>query len=311
MTFSGLLAYPITPLDARGGVDHAVLFDHVAQLCESPRPMDGTATGPDGVVVLGTSGSFAYLDREERRAVVETACNAAAGTGVPVAAGISAMTTREVLALAHDAEEAGADGLVLNALSYVPLTSPEVAHQVETVAQAVAAPLCLYNNPGTTGFDMPVSLAADLASLGPVVAFKDTAPNAAEFARRREVLTASTAPGDRLAHGLSSARLMLDSLAPADAWHSGLIAFFPREFRVLFEAARRRQRGERPDETTRGLQSRLSALNAVIMKLRPISGLHALARELGLSTAPPRLPLLPVDAAGRERLVEVLRPLRG
>ena len=56
------------------------------------------------------------------------------------------------------------------------LRSPEIADQVETVASSVALPLCLDNNPSTTGFVYPVDLAAepelnlyDMAALVPIV----------------------------------------------------------------------------------------------------------------------------------------------
>lgn len=296
MDFRGVLAYPITPLLGGGAIDHAELFSHVAQVCEA---------GPDGVVVLGTSGGFAYLSREERREVVETAVAAAQGTGVPVAAGISAMTTAEVQRLAWDAENAGADGYVLNALSYIPLTSAEVADQVETLVQSTALPLCVYNNPVTTGFDLPVELAADLAELETVVAFKDTAADRETFERRRAYLAARRRP-DELAHGLSSARLMLEEACPADAWHSGLVAFFPREFARLFAVANGAEGGQEAER----LRVALAGLNRVIMGIRPVSGLHALARETGVATAPPRRPLAPVTRDDAETLASAVAMVR-
>jgi 4-hydroxy-tetrahydrodipicolinate synthase len=295
MDFRGVLAYPITPLRSGGAVDHAELFSHVAQLCEA---------GPDGVVVLGTSGSFAYLSREERREVVETSVAAAQGTGVPVAAGISAMTTAEVQRLAWDAENAGADGYVLNALSYIPLTSAEVADQVETLVQSTSLPLCVYNNPTTTGFDLPVELAADLAELETVVAFKDTAADRAAFERRRGYLAERRA--HELAHGLSSAQLMLEEACPADAWHSGLIAFFPREFARVFAVANGAEGGADVER----LRTALAGLNKAVMRARPISGLHALARETGVATAPPRRPLAPVGREDVEALASAVSMVR-
>lgn len=103
-------------------------------------------SGVDSICVLGTAGSFAYLSSEARHRGAHGR-QAAAGSGIPVGAGVSAMTTQDVLELAWDAESAGADGLVLNPLSYVALRSPEIADQVETVASSVALPLCLDNNP--------------------------------------------------------------------------------------------------------------------------------------------------------------------
>lgn len=68
MTFSGVIAYPITPFLPGGGLDLESLELRHGQL---------TRSGVDGVVVLGTSGSFAYLSTEERTQVVKVAVEAA------------------------------------------------------------------------------------------------------------------------------------------------------------------------------------------------------------------------------------------
>ena len=173
MTFTGLVAYPITPFQQGGRLDLESFGRYVGRLSRS---------GVDALVVLGSSGSFAYLSGEERAEVVGVAVEAARGSGVPVGAGISAMTTREVLEMAYAAENGGADGLVLNPLSYIPLVSQEIADQVETVSGAVSLQLCIYNNPTTTGFTYPVELAAELSWLENVSAFKDTADSPADAA---------------------------------------------------------------------------------------------------------------------------------
>ena len=101
MTFTGLVAYPITPFQQGGRLDLESFGRYVGRLSRS---------GVDALVVLGSSGSFAYLSGEERAEVVGVAVEAARGSGVPVGAGISAMTTREVLEMAYAAENSGGAG---------------------------------------------------------------------------------------------------------------------------------------------------------------------------------------------------------
>ncbi len=55
--FRGLSAFPLTPADADGVVDtdaFAVMIDRLV------------AAGVDSVAVLGSTGTYAYLDRSER-----------------------------------------------------------------------------------------------------------------------------------------------------------------------------------------------------------------------------------------------------
>ena len=293
MEFSGVLAYPITPFRPGGDLDLDSLEHSVARLARS---------GVAGIVVLGTSGSFAYLDPHERSEVVRTAVTAAAGSQTPVGVGISAMTTREVLALAYEAENDGADGLVLNPLSYIPLVSQEIADQVETVASSVPLPLCLYNNPATTGFNYPVELAAELSWLDNVVAFKDTAPSGRLFHSRHLVFDQLCDP--RTVHGASGDRLIVDA-HPGVPWHTGMAALLAPEYVAFHRAV-----GDGDPEGTERWSAALRPLLRVMAGQRPLSALYALAEVCGVRTGPPRRPLLPVPSRGKRLLAAAVEQVR-
>lgn len=111
---TGLSAFPLTPI-ADDTVDERAFARIVERL----------ATGDvDSITALGSTGSYAYLDRDERRRAVELAV-AAAGE-VPVLAGIGHVRTREVLLHADDAQAAGAAALLLAPVTYQALTDDEV-----------------------------------------------------------------------------------------------------------------------------------------------------------------------------------------
>ncbi|MDO4919719.1 dihydrodipicolinate synthase family protein [Kocuria sp.] len=293
MTFSGVIAYPVTPLRPGGGLDLDSLERTVATLARS---------GVAGIVVLGTSGLFAYLDANERAEVVRTAVRAASGSGTPVGAGISAVTTREVLQLAYSAENNGADGLVLSPVSYIPLVSQEIADQVETVASAVSLPLCLYNNPSTTGFTYPVELAAELSWLDNVVAFKDTASSGRLFHSRQLLFAQQAEPGT--AHGVSRDQLIVGE-HPAAAWHSGMAALLAPEFVAFHDAVLH----DRAEEVA-AWSAALDPLVQLMGHERPLSVLYALAEVCGVRTSAPRRPLLPISSRGRRALAEAVERLR-
>jgi 4-hydroxy-tetrahydrodipicolinate synthase len=277
MDFSGLIAYPLTPFHSSGEVSHEdlrLLIDGLA------------SSGVDAVTVLGSSGSFAYLDGGERRDVARTSVEAMAGR-LPVAVGISSVGTREVLEAAVDAQQAGAAGLVLSPVSYVPLTEDEVLAQVRSVCAETDLPVCLYNNPRTTQFDYSLMLVAELAELPSVVAFKDTAADARTFNIRRTELAALTS--GELRHGVSGDSLMLSGEVAADAWHSGPAALLPAAYARLRRAVVRRD----PQEVDR-IRRVLGPIVDRVGGLRKISGLHLLARACGYAAGDPRPPLLPI-----------------
>ena len=282
MVFTGVVAYPLTPFDADGAVNSAELALLVDRLAQS---------GVDSIAVLGSSGSFAYLDAEERKQVLAKAIEAAAGR-MPVAAGISAVATREVVAGARAAEQLGADGVVISPVSYLPLTDDELVALVEEAASATTLPICLYNNPSTTQFSIDVELVARLAHVPTLVAFKDTAATPAEFAQRSARLRGSL---DRpLSHGVSGDSLIATGEVAADAWHTGLAALLPASY-LAFRAAVIQGDSAR----IAAERSRLVPVVQAVQRLRKLSGLHALGRACGVDAGDPRRPLLPI--AGSEQ----------
>lgn len=141
--FRGLSAFPLTPANADGVVDteaFAIMIDRLA------------AAGVDSIAVLGSTGTYAFLDRSERSRALAAAVETVAGD-VPLIAGIGAMRTSWVKELARDAERLGADGLLLAPVSYAPLTQDEVFAHFDATAAATGLRICIDNNPSTTHSD--------------------------------------------------------------------------------------------------------------------------------------------------------------
>src|SRR2546426_6227989 len=88
-----------TPLTKQGSVDADATRRLVDFHIES---------GIDGLLPLGTSGEFALLSREERQALVNTVVDQA-DSRVPVVAGVSDPSIKNVLQFSSDAKKAGAD----------------------------------------------------------------------------------------------------------------------------------------------------------------------------------------------------------
>lgn len=125
----GLSAFPLTPI-AQDAVDEAAFVGIVERVATA---------GVDSITALGSTGSYAYLDRAERRRVVELAASAAGG--VPVIAGIGHVRTREVLRHLDDAQTAGATGVLLAPMTYQALTDDEVYELFADVDAASSVPV--------------------------------------------------------------------------------------------------------------------------------------------------------------------------
>src|SRR6187549_2905392 len=126
MTFArGLSAFPITPMNTNGRVDTPALRRLVAPLA---------AAKVDSIGLLGSTGSYPFLSRDERRRATEAAIAEVNGR-VPVLVGIGALRTNETIELARDAKAAGAGAGLLAPVSYTPLTEDEVFEHFRTVAE--------------------------------------------------------------------------------------------------------------------------------------------------------------------------------
>jgi 4-hydroxy-tetrahydrodipicolinate synthase len=210
--FTGLSAFPLTPVDESGAIDEPAFARLVSRLAEA---------GVDSIGALGSTGSYAYLDRAERAAATRLAVGAAGG--VPVMVGIGAVRTEQVIAHAHDAQAAGAAAVMLAPVSYQPLTADEVYGLYADVAAELSVPLCVYDNPGTTHFAFSDDLHAGVAALPRVGAIKLPGPGAAE---RIGALRARVPEG--VALGVSGDQFAAGALeAGADVWFSVLGGLFP------------------------------------------------------------------------------------
>lgn len=272
--FTGLLAYPITPLMHDDEPDLGALAHLVRGACKA---------GVSGVTVLATSGAGVTFDRGERSAVVQAAKEAASAgeDTLPVYAAVSAAATREVLDLARDAEQAGADGLVLTPFSYLPLSDGEVRALLLAVSGATELPLCFYNKPQQTQYDLSPQTLAYLADAANVVAVKETMrrPDVNERVSQFRDVT-----GNGFSVGLSSDVHLLQELPDVDAWHSGLAGLLPGEYARVWQLA---LAGEQQG-------AELSMLASIAQTLagmpHPIGGLHALSNVIGVPTEGPRGP---------------------
>lgn len=142
----GLSAFPITPCFPDGRVDTDALQGVLDRLASA---------GVDSIGLLGSTGSYAYLTRSERRRAVEAAVACVAGR-VKLLVGVGALRTDEAVAMAQDAKAAGADAGLLAPVSYAPLTDEEVFGLFDAVAKA-GLPLYIYNNPAATRFSFEVT----------------------------------------------------------------------------------------------------------------------------------------------------------
>jgi 4-hydroxy-tetrahydrodipicolinate synthase len=117
--------------------------------------------GVPGLIVLGTTGEFLSVTDDERTQIVETTVRHVDGR-VPVLVGAMNAHTPNAVRYSREAEELGADGLMILPPYYFTPTEDEIFAYYRAICDAVSIPIMLYNNPVTSNVDMSAKLVARL-----------------------------------------------------------------------------------------------------------------------------------------------------
>jgi 4-hydroxy-tetrahydrodipicolinate synthase len=282
LTFEGIHAALVTPFDTDERVDEAALAGLVTDLLDR---------GVAGVAVNGSTGEFPALSPQERRRCVEVVRAAANGRGV-VTVGVGAMRTREAVAHAEHAAEAGADCLLVVSPYYEPSSDDEVVAYMTAIAD-VGLPVMVYNNPAATGWSMAPELLARLAEHDNVRYLKDTTGDARRLFRVRQLC------GDRLEllNGQDTLAL-LGFLAGARATVWGAPNATPEACVRLWELTV----GDPDLPRARRLWDAFYPVNQFFEDFGYVAAVKAGTALRGLDVGDPRRPILPLSTEARDEL---------
>lgn len=157
--------------------------------------------GVRALVVLGTTGENPTVTRYERRRLVDCAIEQTDGR-VPVIVGTGTNNTEASIAFSREAEQAGADGLLVVGPYYNKPSQRGFRYHVEAIAGATDRPIILYNVPGRTGFniqpDTVLALAEDVPAVRGVKEASGDLAQISDIMRRRPASLAVYAGDDEM-----------------------------------------------------------------------------------------------------------------
>ena len=160
--FKGSFTALVTPM-RDGRVDETAFGDFVEWQISQ---------GTHGLVPVGTTGESPTLSHAEHRRVIQLCIEVAAGR-VPVMAGTGSNNTIEAVGLSRDAEEAGANALLVVTPYYnKPNQAGLIAHYT-AINNAVGIPIFIYNIPPRSVINMTPETMAELAKLPNIAGVKD------------------------------------------------------------------------------------------------------------------------------------------
>ncbi len=257
----------ITPFTRAGDIDVQAHEHNLAVLA---------GEGMRGFVLGGSNGQGPYLEPGDR----EHLLSAGGRLKTHLMCGIAAESTRMALAQIAEAEEAGADSvLVLTPTTVARARDEAMLGFYRDIADGAGVPVFLYSVPPVTGYSLPVDLVEKLSRHENIHGMKDSSGDVV----RLQTIVESTPESFLLYSGASRAL----AAAVAVGCHGAITGsgnYLPALVLETLAAAR-----EEPEKARR-LQKRLSRISSEV-EAQGIPGVLAAARAAGLDPGYPRLPL--------------------
>lgn len=165
--FTGAGVAIITPMLEDGSVDFEGLGKNIDFQIEN---------GTDAIIICGTTGESSTLDDEEHRACIRFAVEHTHNR-VPVIAGTGSNDTKYAVELSQEAQQLGADALLVVTPYYNKATQRGLVAHYNAIADSVDIPMILYNIPSRTGVGFEIGTIATLAEHKNIVAVKEASGN--------------------------------------------------------------------------------------------------------------------------------------
>lgn len=284
--FTGVCTALVTPF-----LDNKVNYPMMDMLLR--RQIDA---GISAVVVAGTTGEAPTLSDDEKRELIRRAKDYVGNT-CTVIAGTGSNSTEHAIALSRDAEDAGADALLVVSPYYNKATPDGLVAHYAAIAHSVSIPIILYNVPSRTGVDIPVSVYRRLSAIPNIVGVKEAASDITKVPRIRK-----ECPKDFYVWSGNDEQIVPAMALGAKGVVSVLSNLCPAETRLMADAAL-----DGDFDTAATLQMELMPLiDLLFCEVNPIPIKEAMGL-IGYDCGGCRLPLTNLTKENRKKLMEYLQ----
>lgn len=140
--------------------------------------------GIEAVVIGGTTGEAPTLSNEEKVRLFEIS-KSYVGNACKIIAGTGSNSTSHAVALSVQAEQAGADALLVVSPYYNKGTDEGLFAHYLSIAHAVSIPVIVYNVPSRTGIDVPVGVYKRLSQIPNIIGVKEAGTDIAKLTEIR------------------------------------------------------------------------------------------------------------------------------
>lgn len=172
--FTGSAVALVTPFGEDGAVD----YEQLKSLVEYH-----VSHKTDAIVICGTTGEASTMTEEEHLEVIAK-CVEYVNKRIPVVAGTGSNCTQTAIKLSKEAQDVGADALLIVTPYYNKATQNGLIKHYTAIANEVDLPIIMYNVPGRTGCNIIPSTAVALAkNVKNIVAIKEASGNISQVVK--------------------------------------------------------------------------------------------------------------------------------
>ena len=171
--FTGAGVAIVTPMKPNGEVN----FEKLGEILE-----EQIAGKTDAIIICGTTGESSTMTHEEHLETIKYTVEKV-NKRIPVIAGTGSNCTETAIYLSKEAENVGADGLLLVSPYYNKSTQKGLIAHYTAIAEAVNIPIILYNIAGRTGVNIqPETIAYLVKNVENIVGVKEASGNISQVA---------------------------------------------------------------------------------------------------------------------------------
>lgn len=280
--FTGSGVAIVTPMNADGSIN----YEELGRLIDF-----NIENGTDAIIICGTTGESSTMTDEEHKECIRYAVEKTAKR-VPVIAGTGSNDTAYAIELSKEAEELGADALLVVTPYYNKTSQAGLIAHFTAIADSVNIPIILYNIPGRTGVNIAIETFVELAKHPNIVAVKEAGGNINYFAKIIE------ACGDSLDVYSGDDGMIVPVMSIGGKGVISVLAnIMPKETHNLCKLCLDNNFIEAGKEQIR----LLDLMNSLFIDVNPIPIKEAL-NLMGKNAGPCRMPLVPLSEKARNTL---------
>jgi len=286
VTWKGVYPAVFTPFFEDGAIDFSTFkLNTEAQL----------QAGVDGLILNGSLGEASTLEGKERLELLSYTCKLVQGK-VPVIMNIAEQSTKAAIEAAQQAQQGGADGLMLLPPMRYKSDDRETVAFFRSVATNTTLPIMLYNNPIDYKILITLQMFEAMEDLANIQAVKESTRDVTNVSRMLNRF------GHRFRIMCGVDPLAMESLCMgADGWVAGLVDAFPRETVAIYRLIKAGNYEE-------ALEIYRWFLPLLELDIHPklVQYIKLAAQHTGLGTEYVRAPRLVLEGGERKAVEEVI-----